>query len=94
MFKISTDCLIKNANLSNEGIFWKSLIPFLRRTYALYAGLKWKPYKKAFSSIKTKTNPNLTVKLAERSYHLSLLSIWWDFKHLYSLTRENGMYRT
>ena len=39
-----------------------------------------------FSSVKTKTNANFSVKLAGRSNHSFLLSIWWItfFKHLYS----------
>ena len=45
--------------------------------------------KKAFSNVKVKTSPSFAVKLAERSNHSFLLSIWWItfFKHLYSLIR-------
>ena len=39
--------------------------------------LKWNLWEKAFSNVKTKTNPNFAVKLAGRSNHLFLLSIWW-----------------
>ena len=51
--------------------------------------LKWNVWEKAFSSGKTKTNPNFAVKLAERSNHSFLLSIWWIrfFKHLCSVIR-------
>ena len=37
--------------------------------------LKWNLYKIAFSSVKTKTNPNFAVKRGERSNHAFLLSI-------------------
>ena len=39
--------------------------------------LKWNLNKKYFSSVKTKTNSNFVVKLAERRKHSFLLSIWW-----------------
>ena len=47
--------------------------------------LKWNLKEKMFSSVKTKTNPNFYVKLAERSNYSFLLCIWWItfFKHLY-----------
>ena len=43
-----------------------------------------------FSSVKTKTNPNFAVNLAESRGHSFSLSIWWIifFKHLYSLIRK------
>ena len=76
----------EHADLSSVGLFWKSLVPFFRRTYALSAGFKTKLLRKAFSSVKTKANSNFALKLAERSNHSFLLSIWWItfFKHLYS----------
>ena len=41
-----------------------------RRTYALSVDFKMKFLKKkTFSSVKTKTNPNSAVELAERSNH-------------------------
>ena len=43
MFKISTDCHIKHIDLPNRGLFLKSLVPFFRRTYALFVGFKMKP---------------------------------------------------
>ena len=76
---------LPHVDLSNEGLFWKSLVPFCSRTYALSVALKWNLLEKAFSSVKIKTNPNFAAKLAERSNHSFLLSIWWItfFKHLY-----------
>ena len=62
-------------------VFEKTLILFLRRTYALSVGFKMKPLRK--------TNLNFAVKLAGRSNHSFLLSIWWTrfsnictFKHV------------
>ena len=49
-------------------------VPFFRRTYALSVSFKMKPLKKRFT-IKTKTNPNFAVKLAERGNHSFLLYI-------------------
>ena len=63
-FKISTDCHIKVPISQTEGYFENPLVPFFRGTYALSAGFKMKS-QKAFSSVKTKTNPNFAVKLAE-----------------------------
>ena len=37
-----TDCHIKHADLWNGELFWKSLVPFFRRTYALSVGFKMK----------------------------------------------------
>ena len=53
----------KDVYLSNGGLFWKSLVPFLRRTYPLSVGYNMKPIRKAFSSVKTKTNPNFARKI-------------------------------
>ena len=33
VLKISTDCHKKHADLSNGGLFWKSLVPVFRRNY-------------------------------------------------------------
>ena len=68
-FKISTDCHIKTCRSLNKGLYWKSLVPFFRRTYALSGVFKMKPLRKGVSSVKTKTNPNFAVKLAGRSNH-------------------------
>ena len=40
---------------------------FFRRIHALSLGYKMKPKNKAFSCVKTKTNPNFAVKIGERS---------------------------
>ena len=74
-FKVSTDFHIKTCLLSNGGLFWKSLVPFFRRTCTLSVGFKKNLYKKAFSCVKIKTNPDFAVKLAEWSNHSFLLSI-------------------
>ena len=46
-FKISTDCHITHADLSNGGLFLKSLVPFFRRTYALSVGFKMQHLRKS-----------------------------------------------
>ena len=76
--KVSTDCHINKCRLSNGELFWKSLALFFRRIYALPVGCKMKPLRNALSSVKKKTNPNFAVKLAERSNHSFLLSIWMN----------------
>ena len=88
-FKISSLCHIKTYYLANGGLFWKSLVPLFRRIYALPFGFKMKPLRKSIFQCWDKTNPNFVAKLAERSNHSFLLSIWWIafFKHLYSLIR-------
>ena len=95
-FKISTDCDIKTCQSLKRMAILKTPSTFFRRIYALSVGFKVKPLRKAFSSVKTKTNPSFAVKPAEGSNHSFLLSVWWItfFKHLYSLTRDNRMYRT
>ena len=57
------------AELKKSVAYEKKGVPFLRRTYALSVGFKMKPLRKVFSSVKTKTNSNFAVKLAERSNH-------------------------
>ena len=79
----------KHADLSNGGLFSKSLVPMFRRIYALSVGFKIKTLRKGFWNIKTKTNSNFTVKVTERSNHTILLFTWWImfFRHLY----DNGI---
>ena len=36
----------KQSDLSNGGLFWKSLVPLFRRTYALSVGFKMEPLRK------------------------------------------------
>ena len=86
-FKIFTDCHIKTYRSLKRRLFWKSIVPFFRRTYALSAGLKMKPLRKRVFQCKTKTNPNFAAKLVWRSNQLFLLSIWWItfFKHFCTL---------
>ena len=90
-FKSSSDYHIKTWRRTKKGgLFSKSLEPFFSRTYALSVGFKKKP-KKSFSSVKTKGNPNFAVKLAEKSKHPFLLSIWWiAFLIMYYLIHDNG----
>ena len=45
--KIYSDCHIKNADLSNEAPFSKSIVLFFRRTYAFSVGFKMKPLRKS-----------------------------------------------
>ena len=86
--------LSKHANLSNGRLFLKSLLPFFGRTYARYAGYKMKPLKKSFSSVKTKTNLISAIKLAEKSKHSFLLSIWWiTFFKFYISVEEQICYK-
>ena len=42
-----SNCHIKNAELSNGGLFWKSVLPFLEESmHALYFGFKLKSLRK------------------------------------------------
>ena len=68
-----------------EGYFENPYYRFLEELMLFLLAWKWNLYEKAFSSAKTKTNPTFAVKLAERSNHPFLPSIWWItfFKHLY-----------
>ena len=97
-FKISSLCHIKTYYLAN-GLLFRTILKipstFVRRVYALPFGFKMKPLRKSIFQCWDKTNPNFVAKLAERSNHSFLLSIWWIafFKHLYSLIRDNRMYR-
>ena len=68
-----------------EGYFKNGYYRFLEEPMLFLLALKWNLLEKAFSSVKTKTNPNFALKLGERGNHSSLLSICWIafFKHLY-----------
>ena len=46
LFKISNDCHIKTCRSLKRRAKLKSLLPFFRRTYALFVGFKIKPLKK------------------------------------------------
>ena len=83
----------KHADFSNGGLFWIFLVTCFKRTYALSIGFKVKP---RFPMLRQKPISKFAVKLAERSNHSFLLSIWWItfFRHLYSLICDNGMYGT
>ena len=60
---------LKHADPSNAGLFGKSLVPFIRRTYPLSVGFKMKPLRKNVFQCEDKTNPNFAIKLAENSNH-------------------------
>ena len=72
MFKISTDCYIKTCQSLKRNAILK--VPsteycFLEEPILFLLVLKWNLLEKAFSSVKTKTNPNFAEKLSERSTH-------------------------
>ena len=46
-FETFTDCHIKTCRSLNGGLFWKSLVPYFRRTYALSVGFKMKTLRKS-----------------------------------------------
>ena len=76
----------KHVNLSNRGLFWKSLV--LSKPMLFQLALKWNLKEKLFSSVKTKYNSNFAVKLAERNNH-SFLQFIIFFKHMYPLICKN-----
>ena len=81
----------KNLPISQmEGYFENPyLVPLFRRTYAVYDGFKMNLLR-VFSSIKTKTNSNLLVKLDERrTIHFYFYVMNQPFQ-----TSVNEMYRT
>ena len=59
-----------------EGYFENPYYRFLEEPMLFLLALKWNLWEKAFSSVKTKTNSNFAVKLAEMSNHSFLLPIW------------------
>ena len=69
----------------------KMLKIFTDRHMLFLLALKWNLYEKAFSSVKTKTNPNFVLKLAERSKHPFLL---FDESHFSNICTNNQVYRT
>ena len=58
-----------------EGYFENPFYRFLGEPMLFLLALKWNLSEKAFSSVKTETNPNFAVNLAGRSNHSFLLSI-------------------
>ena len=74
--KISSDCHIKTCgSLKRRAILKIPSTVFLEEPFLFLLALKWNLYQKAFFNVKTKTNPNFFVKLAERSNDLFLLSL-------------------
>ena len=61
--------------LKNGGLFWKSLVPFFRRTYAPSVGLKMKPLWESVFLRRGKNQPKFCRKTAERSNRSLLVSI-------------------
>ena len=55
-FKIFTDCHKKHADLT-EDYFWRYLVPFFRRTYALAVCFKMKSLKKSIFQFLDKNQP-------------------------------------
>ena len=91
--KLSLIFTQKYAVLSNGGVFWKSLLQFFRRIYALSVGFKMKTVRKSVFECSDKNQLKFWVKVTERnSRHSFLLSIWWItfFRHL----NDNGIKRT
>ena len=95
-FKSFTDYPIKTCWSLKQKAILKIPSAVFRRTCALSVAFKMKPLKKEFSSVKTKTNSNFAVELAEKSNHSFLLPSWWItfFQTSVLLTHDNRMYRT
>ena len=79
-----------------EGYFQNPYYRFFR-TYVFSVRFKMKALKKAFSSVKKKTNPNFVVTLAEKP---SIFTVYL-MNHIYQTSVSlicdntcNGMYRT
>ena len=82
---------LKHADFSNGGLFWKSLVPFFRRTSGLFVGFKLEPLKNRFPKF---SNTHFAGKLVERSNQSFLLfhkSHFWNICTVYTCNR---MYRT
>ena len=65
-FKISGDFTYKYVNLLNVRLFWKSLVPLFRGTYALSVGYNLNSLQRKFYLKKTKSS--FAVKFAERDH--------------------------
>ena len=65
--KIKVIVTQNHADLSNGGLFLKSLFCFLEETTLLLLALNWNLQEKVFFCVKTKTNSNFAEKLAQRS---------------------------
>ena len=64
----------KNMPISQmEGFFWKFLVLLFKKIMFFLLALKSNLLEKTFPSVKTKTNSNFAVKLAERINHSFLL---------------------
>ena len=61
-FKTFTDCHMKICHLSKGGLFWKSLVPFFRKTYTLSVGFEKKPPRKSIFQCLNKNQPNFCSK--------------------------------
>ena len=76
-FETFTDCHIKTCHLSNGRLFWKSLVHYFRRTYALSIGFKMKTPTKSVFECYDKNQLTLCLKSYWKKLHSFLLSIWW-----------------
>ena len=91
-FKIFTDCHIKACRLSNGGLFWKSLVPFFRTTYAFSVGFKVKSLRKGSFSVRQKPTQVLPYNLLKgAAIHLCDES---HFSNICTLNTCNRTYRT
>ena len=84
----------KHADPSNGGLFWKSLLPFFTRTYALSVGFKMKPLRKRFSSVKKKNQPKFCCKTCckEQPFIFAVYFMNHIFQTSVFLIQDNGMY--
>ena len=88
--KFSLIIIKKHADLSDWGLFWKSLVSFFRTTYVLSVGFKMKPLRKSVFQCLDKNQPKFcpktcwkeqpfifTVYLMNRVFQTSLLFNTW-----------------
>ena len=68
-----------------EGLFKKSLVPFIRRTYTLSLGLKMKPLRKRAFFFKTKTNSNFLVNPVECWKRQPFISVYLKI-HIFQIS--------
>ena len=91
--KFSVIATWKHADPPNGGLFWKSLVPFFTRTYALSVGFKMKPLRKRFSSVK-KNQPKFCCKTCckEQPFTFTVYFMTHIFQTSVFLIRDNEMY--
>ena len=79
-FKISGDFTYKYVDLLKVRLFWKSLVPLFRGTYALSVGYNLNSLQRIFSLKKTKSP--FAVKFAERDHTFSVCLMNHLFEYL------------